>query len=75
MTAKHIVPQDEEYINTLMWILEKSLHSEAFVARTNLLREHRYNVQRIKNQFPSKSHYSKNNTSATTSSSNIHRQR
>lgn len=75
MTTKHIVPQDEDYINTLMWILEKSLHNEAFFARHTLLRQHRHNVQRIKNQFPSKSHYPKNNTSATTSSSNTRKPR
>lgn len=73
MTAKHIVPQDEDYINTLVWVLEKAVSNEAFVAHTNLLKEHRYNMQRIKNQFPSKSHYSKSN--ATSASINIHRQR
>ncbi len=75
MTAKQIVPQDEEYVNTLVWILEKAMHNEAFVAQANVLREHRYNMQRIKNQFPSKSHYSKSNAASTSLSNNIHRQR
>lgn len=76
MTAKHIVPQDEEYVNTLLWIIDKAVNNEAFVTRTNSLKEIRYKMLRIKTQFPSKSHYSKNNTStASVSSNNIHRQR
>lgn len=45
---------DEEHVNTLLWILEKAVHNEAFVAHTNQLKEHRYKVARIKAQFPPK---------------------
>lgn len=54
---KHITPQDEEAVNTLLWILEKAVHNEAFVAHTNQLKEHRYKVSRIKAQFPPKPHF------------------
>lgn len=57
VVAKHIVPQDEEMINSMMWILEKAVHNEAFVAHTNQLKEHRFKVSRIKAQFPAKTHY------------------
>lgn len=72
MTSKHIVPQDEESVTTLLVILDKSVHNEAFVAHTNLLKTHRFNLQRIKNQFPPKSHYSKSNALSSSSSNNIH---
>lgn len=55
--AKHIAPQDEEMINSMMWILEKAVHNEAFVAHTNQLKEHRFKVSRIKAQFPAKTHF------------------
>lgn len=45
---------DEDHVNTLLWILEKAVHNEAFVAHTNQLKEHRYKVARIKAQFPPK---------------------
>lgn len=57
VVAKQIVPQDEEMINSMMWILEKAVHNEAFVAHTNQLKEHRFKVSRIKAQFPTKTHY------------------
>lgn len=75
MTTKHIVPQDEEPISSLMWILEKAVHNEAFVAHTNQLKEHRFKVSRIKIQFPPKNHYGKNGATSSTSSGNITRSR
>lgn len=58
MINKHINSHDEEPINTLLWILDKAVHNEAFVAHTNQLKEHRYKVTRIKAQFPPKpSHF------------------
>lgn len=75
MTAKHITTQDEDCINLLLHILEKAVHNEAFVTHTNLLKEHRHNVVRIRNQLPLKSHYSKSSASTTSLSNNIHRQR
>lgn len=69
MTTKPILlPQDEEPVNSLLWILEKAVHNEAFVAHTNQLKEHRFKVSRIKNQFPPKNHYGKNGNAAATSS-------
>ncbi|XP_037044632.1 protein Smaug [Bradysia coprophila] len=75
ITTKHIVPQDENYVNQLMYILDKAMHNEAFVAQINLLKERRHNMQRIKSQFPPKIHYSKSNEASASTSSNIHRQR
>lgn len=57
VVAKNIVPQDEEMINSMVWILEKAVHNEAFVAHTNQLKEHRFKVSRIKAQFPTKTHF------------------
>lgn len=64
ITTKHIVAQDEEIVNSLMWILEKAVHNEAFVAHTNQLKEHRFKVSRIKIQFPPKGHFSKTNATS-----------
>lgn len=61
MTTKHIVPQDEPYVHQMMFILDKAMHNEAFVAQINMLKERRHNMQRIKSQFPPKMHYSKSN--------------
>lgn len=65
VVTKHIVPQDEEMINSMMWILEKAVHNEAFVAHTNQLKEHRFKVSRIKAQFPAKTHYVAGTTKST----------
>lgn len=71
VVAKHIVPQDEEMINSMMWILEKAVHNEAFVAHTNQLKEHRFKVSRIKAQFPPKTHYAAAGTKATGAASGV----
>lgn len=63
ITTKHIVPQDEEIVNSLLWILEKAVHNEAFVAHTNQLKEYRFKVSRIKAHFPQKGHIGRNSTS------------
>lgn len=51
--------QDEECVNAFMWILDRALHSEAFVAHTNMLKEHKFKVSKIKLQFVPKGHYPK----------------
>jgi hypothetical protein len=53
-------PTDEECINMFLWILEKALHNDAFLAQTNQLKEHKYKLSKIKMQFTPKSHYTKN---------------
>ncbi|XP_063699187.1 protein Smaug [Culicoides brevitarsis] len=53
--------QDEDTINVVLWLLERSLHNEAFMAQTNQLKEHKFKLSKIKNQyFSSKGHYNKN---------------
>lgn len=60
MTSKKLLPQDEEPITSLLWILDKSVHNDAFFAHTNQLKEHRFKVSKIKMQFPPKAHFNKN---------------
>ncbi|XP_055702993.1 protein Smaug isoform X2 [Phlebotomus papatasi] len=55
---------DEESTGAFMWVLEKALHNDAFVAQTNQLKEFKYKMSKIKMQFglsanSSKGHYSK----------------
>lgn len=61
ITSKHICSQqDEDSINVILWLLERSLHNEAFMAQTNQLKEHKYKLSKIKNQhFAPKGHYNK----------------
>uniref|UniRef100_A0A336LB92 Protein Smaug n=1 Tax=Culicoides sonorensis TaxID=179676 RepID=A0A336LB92_CULSO len=57
---KHVLtPQDEDSINVILWLLERSLHNEAFMAQTNQLKEHKYKLSKMKNQFAPKGHYNK----------------
>ncbi|XP_059614054.1 protein Smaug isoform X2 [Phlebotomus argentipes] len=60
---------DEESIGAFMWVLERALHNEAFVAQTNQLKEFKYKMSKIKMQFgasanAAKGHYSKTAMSA-----------
>ncbi|CAD7081678.1 unnamed protein product [Hermetia illucens] len=57
--------QDEEHANGTLWILERALHSEAFVSHTNVLKEYKFKLSKIKMQFLPKTHHSKGNTSNT----------
>lgn len=59
--SKHICSQqDEDSINVILWLLERSLHNEAFMAQTNQLKEHKYKLTKLKNQnFAPKGHYNK----------------
>ncbi|XP_055689075.1 protein Smaug isoform X1 [Lutzomyia longipalpis] len=54
---------DEESMNAFIWVLERALHNEAFVAQTNQLKEFKYKMSKIKMQFgasaTAKGHYSK----------------
>lgn len=61
IASKHVCSkQDEDSINVVLWLLERSLHNEAFMAQTNQLKEQKYKLTKIKNQhFAPKGHYNK----------------
>ena len=61
MTASKPVcsQQDEDTINVILWLLERSLHNEAFMAQTNPLKEHKFKLNKMKSQFAPKGHYGK----------------
>lgn len=61
IVSKHICSQqDEDSINVVLWLLDRSLHNEAFMAQTNQLKEHKYKLTKIKNQhFALKGHFNK----------------
>ena len=48
--------QDEECVNAVLWILERSIHSDAFVSHTNQMKEHKFKLSKIKMQFAPKIH-------------------
>lgn len=70
LTTKQIVPQDEDSVNSLLWILEKAVHNEAFVTHANQLKENRFKISKLKMKFPPKGHYNKNGNSASNGNSN-----
>lgn len=51
---------DEECVNAVLWVLERSLHNEAFVAHTNQLKEQKFKISKLKMQFIPKTHHAKN---------------
>lgn len=73
ITAKQITPHDEEVVNSLVWILEKCVHNEAFVTHTNQLKDYRFRVSKLRMKFPPKNHYSKNGS--TNNGTNVNKTR
>lgn len=53
-------PQDEEYLNIYIWVLERALHNDAFATHAIQIKEYKYKANKIKMQFAPKSHYTKN---------------
>ncbi|XP_040175062.1 protein Smaug [Anopheles arabiensis] len=53
--------QDEEYLNIFLWIVERALHNDAFIAHSAQLKDHKYKVSKIKMQIAPKSggHFAK----------------
>uniref|UniRef100_A0A182MU59 Protein Smaug n=1 Tax=Anopheles culicifacies TaxID=139723 RepID=A0A182MU59_9DIPT len=52
--------QDEEYLNIFLWIVERALHNDAFIAHSAQMKDHKYKVSKIKMQIAPKSgHFSK----------------
>ncbi|XP_055380872.1 protein Smaug [Condylostylus longicornis] len=56
--------QDEESINSLLWILERSIHNEAFLAYSNQLKEHKFKLSKIRLSFVPKIHPNKTSNSS-----------
>lgn len=54
--VKFFTTQDEECVNVFMWILDKTIHHDAFTPQIQHLRDYRYKLQRIKNMFGNKSY-------------------
>lgn len=52
--------QDEEYLNIFMWIVERALHNDAFLAHSGPMKEHKFKVSKIKMQLTPKGHFAKN---------------
>ncbi|XP_058066219.1 protein Smaug [Anopheles bellator] len=62
--------QDEEYLNIFLWILERALHNDAFVAHFAQIKDHKYKLSKVKIQLAPKSgHFPKNLTTAGVNSS------
>lgn len=68
MGIKYLTNADEECVNIFMWVVDKTLHHEAFMQQTAHLRELKYKMQRIKVSFiHNKMHFTSGaNKSATT---------
>ncbi|XP_011183774.1 protein Smaug isoform X1 [Zeugodacus cucurbitae] len=56
-------PQDEENINVLMWVLDRSIHNEAFVNHSNQLKELKFKLSKYKISIGHKAHHLKNGSS------------
>lgn len=63
-TVKFFTNQDEECVNVFMWVLDKTVHHDAFSAQVGHLRDYRYKLQRIKNMFVNKSFGANGSTSS-----------
>lgn len=55
----HYTQALDDALNTSLWILEKLIHNEAFLAQINLLKEHKFKLTKIKSQYLSDAHCSK----------------
>ncbi|XP_017469462.1 PREDICTED: protein Smaug isoform X1 [Rhagoletis zephyria] len=52
--------QDEENINVLMWVLDRSIHNEAFVNQSTQLKELKFKLSKLKMSIGHKAHHVKN---------------
>lgn len=70
-SMKYFSNTDEESVNVFMWVLDKTIHHEAFVQQIARLKEYKYKLQRIKMMFGgSKLYNNGNNNSANCTNSN-----
>lgn len=61
LTRPICTPQEEEYMNVYIWILERALHNDAFADHTIQLKEYKYKANKLKMAYAPKGHYPKNN--------------
>ncbi|CAD7004882.1 unnamed protein product [Ceratitis capitata] len=54
------MPQDEENIGMLMWVLDRSIHNEAFVNHSSQLKELKFKLSKLKISIGHKAHHVKN---------------
>ncbi|XP_054731606.1 protein Smaug isoform X2 [Anastrepha obliqua] len=60
-------PQDEESINVLMWVLDRSVHNEAFVNHSTPLKELKFKLSKLKMSIGHKAHHVKNGSAGSLS--------
>lgn len=53
-SIKYLSNADEDSVNVFLWVLDKSLHHEAFIQQAPRLKEYKYKLQRIKMMFANK---------------------
>ncbi|XP_039448567.1 protein Smaug [Culex pipiens pallens] len=46
-----VSPQDEEFLNVYVWLLERAMHNEAFAGHVLQLKEYKYKANKVKMQF------------------------
>jgi len=63
LSLKYLTQQDEEAVNVFLWIIDKSLHNDAFLQQVNHLKEYKFKLSKVKMTFAPKSHFNKNQTS------------
>lgn len=51
MNIKYLTNADEDCVNLFMWTVDKTLHHESFLQQSGHLKELKYKMQRIKNNF------------------------
>lgn len=61
------VQLDEESISVLLWILERTIHGEAFAAHVNQLKELKFKIAKLKMSFTPKTHHLKSSSSSNLS--------
>ncbi|XP_055911015.1 protein Smaug isoform X2 [Eupeodes corollae] len=58
---------DEENVSVLLWILERTIHGEAFAAHVNQLKELKFKIAKLKISFAPKAHHLKSSSSSNLS--------
>ena len=53
------VAQDDENISVIMWILDRSIHNEAFVNQVTQLKELKFKLSKLKMALTPKLHHNK----------------
>ena len=55
---KYLSTHDEEAVNVFLWLVDKALHSDAFLQQVNHLKEYKFKLSKVKMSFGHKvSHY------------------